>query len=347
MTDYTPPAWLTEALAEAAESAGDDVAAELDESPPPGVGQLRVIQHRDVDAGANRMGLIVHVDAYPPVVRFLLLSPLLEARTSSDYVLEPEDSTSAMRLIVESDLRGAVWYPTQLGACVGTCAEELVTALDAVGRGTLPGDVGLAQARFGLPARDERDSRWSWKLAEFEELTSLTHECDEWLMGDADEEVIFDLPLLQEIAELGVVTPEVVMSLLTLIEERGAGLAGDIDSLEALLALQGRVDPGLQAVLLMLQERELGRLSTGSSSPQSEIVVSSVTPLPDRLRGSLAGALASLAGEDHPCASFVTNARAWPTDSSGALIPAVATLSGKRLQIVPIDFDAVQSEVAA
>ena len=347
MTDFEPPAWLAEALTAASAPPLGSAGVEFDEFPPPAVGQLRVIQHRATDTGVNRIGLIVHADAYPPVVRFLLLSPLLEHRTSADYLLEPDDSTSAMRLIVECDLRGAVWYPTQLGACVGTCAEDFVAALDAVGRGALPEDVGLAQARFGLPARDERDPRWDWKLAEFEDLTSLTHECDEWLMGEADEPVIFDLPLLQELASLGEVTPEVVMALLSFVDEYGAELAGDVDSLEALQALQGRVDPGLRAVLLKLQERELGRLSGNLPPAHGELAIGSVAPQPDPSREILAGAVVSRAGETHACVSVVTSSRAWPTDASGALIPAVVTLPGMRLQLNLIDFDSTPSEVAA
>ena len=347
MSDFERPAWLEKALAERPSARFRNARRQAGGYQPPAVGQVRVIQYLDPNATNDRLGLIVGIEEDLGVVRILLLSPLAEYRAAADYLLEPVDSGSSMRLIVECDLRGAVWYPSQLGGCVGTCDPDFAAALDAVGGGALPEDVGLAQARFGLPARDDRDPRWAWKLAEFDELTSLTHECEESLLSAEPVPSVFDLALLQQLADLSVITPEIAMTLTSFAVDHDTGMTGDPESLEALLALMDKVDPGVQAVLMAVQERELARLSQEARLPLGNLTAGSATSGREASRRTLAAAVVARAGEAHACATVITSRRVWPTEASGVLSPGVASLASARTQISPIDFFSAVSEVAA
>lgn len=338
MSESQRPAWLEEALANRPAAPFAIAAASDGGHAHPAVGQVRVIRYLEHDVAADRLGLIVDVEEEIAVVRFLLLSSFTEYRAAADYLLEPADSGSSMRLIVECDLRGAVRYPRQLGACAGVCDPGLATALDAVGGGALPGDVGLAFARFGLPARDKGDPRWAWKLAEFDELTRLTHRCEEWLLGSESEPVLFDPALLHSLAEAPVITDTVVAKL-TSLASGGARMAGDPGSLEALRLLMKRAkDPALRSALMAWQNRELARLSRGTPPPGGGISVGGAAIRGDASRRTLAAAAVRLAGEEHAGASVVTHRGVWPAQPSGALSPAEATLHELSVQLDAVEF---------
>jgi hypothetical protein len=314
----------------------------------PAVGELRVLQHRDRGITPDRLGLVVDVDEALAVVRALLVSPLIEYRTAVDYVLEPADSGSTMRLLVECDLRGAVWYPSQLGPCAGVCEPGLAASLDAIGGGALPVDVDLARSRFGLPARDERDPRWAWKLSEFEALSSLTHECDEWLFSDVRGPGVFDPALLVELAGLPQITQELALSLTSLVSEYDAATTGDPDSLDALCAIMGKLDPGTQDALGQWLERELTRMPADKAGSREH---ATLEPPPARREAdleSLPGAIVSRTRETHGCAIVITSPRAWTGKLSGTLDHAVANVAGEASrQVTLFDVYSDLSEVLA
>lgn len=348
MSDFERPAWLDEALAEQAAPSRRTSMQDSSVQTPPAVGQLRVLRHWDPRIAADRLGLIIDVEESLAVVRALLVSPLAEYRTAVDYLLEPADSGSTMRLIVECDLRGAVWYPSQLGRCVGVCEPGLAAGLDAVGGGALPVDVGLAQSRFGLPARDDRDPRWAWKLSEFDALTSLTHECDEWLFSDERGPGIFDPALLEELAGLPQLTDDLALSLASLVTQYDAATTGDPDSLDALCAIMGKLDPGTQGALRPWLERELTRMPAAKAGSREQVTLE---PPPARRKAdakSLPGAIVSRTRTTHRCAVVITSPRAWTGKLSGTLDHAVANVAGEdRRQVTLINFYSELSEVVA
>jgi len=348
VSDFERPAWLEKALAERAAPSRRTSLQDSSVQTPPAVGQLRVLRHWDPRITADRLGLIVDVEESLAVARFLLVSPLTEYRTAVDYLLEPADSGSTMRLIVECDLRGAVWYPSQMGRSVGVCTPGLAAGLDAVGGGALPVDVGLAQSRFGLPARDDRDPRWAWKLSEFDELTSLTHECDEWLFSDERGPGIFDPALLEELAGLSQITQELALSLASLVTEYDAATTGDRDSLNALFAIMEKVDHDERDALRQWFERELTRMPAAKAGSLEQVTLE---PPPARRTAdvsSLPGAIVSRTRETHHCAVVITSPRAWTGKLSGTLDHAVANVADEeRRQVTLIDFYSQFSEVAA
>jgi len=338
VSEFQRPAWLEQALAQRPSAPFRMTHADAGENPNPAVGQIRVIRHLERDVSVDRLGLIVEVEEETAVVRFLLLSPFSEYRAAADYLLEPADSGSSMRLIVECDLRGAVRYPRQLGACVGACDPDLAAALDAVGGEALPEDVGLAFARFGLPARDESDPRWAWKLSEFDDLERIVHKCEEWLLGDESEPVMFDPAFLRRLAESPVIKDAVVARLISLANG-GATMAGDPDSLESLQLLMNKAkDPTLRSALIGLQNRELARMSRGAPSTRGGIRVGGTMIQGDSSRRALASTAVRLAGEAHAGASVLTDQDVWPVQPSGALSPAEAILDEWSVQLDAVEF---------
>ena len=98
MRDFERPAWLEKALAERATPSRRTSLQDSSVQTPPAVGQLRALQHWDPRITSDRLGLIVDVEESLAVARFLLVSPLAEYRTAVDYLLEPADSGSTMKL---------------------------------------------------------------------------------------------------------------------------------------------------------------------------------------------------------------------------------------------------------
>ena len=203
------PSWLQDALARS----GSVKAKRASGRGGLRVGQIRAVSHMDY-SGEDRLALVVAMDSPGGVAEVLLASNLVEQATSTDGVVSHAETGAAFDLLVETDLPGTVWA-LQLGSLVGTLPGDLTTAITAMSRGADAAAVGLAESRFGLPARDERDPRWQWKLEELAVLRALS--------GDCTQE------LLDETIRPSVVDPVAVKQLV--------GTATSFDSLGALVAL--------------------------------------------------------------------------------------------------------------
>ena len=342
------PDWLEQSLS--ARSAAGSLAtpaAECGEAVP-SVGQVRVLQDMDLHRSADRLGLVVAVDERLAVAHALMLSPLLEYRTSVDYVLDGASTGAPMPLIAECDLRGAVWF-AQLGSCLGQCEPGLAMRLDEVGGGALPASVGLEQSRFGLPARDDRDPRWSWKLAELEALNALTAECDAWLVDGAEYPCVIDPALMHELAELATTSLTVTQAISSIADVHDAWITED--SLNSLADLLGQVNPDMQHALDRLLNHGITHFDETSAAADRHVtwvggrertqVASQSQPLADVIAARAAGAGRCVVG-------VITSQRSWGGNESPGLTPGAIDVAGDvRVQVCPIDLYSYLSEAAA
>jgi len=283
-----------------------------------------VLQHMDLRTSADRLGLVVDVDERLATVNVLLVSPLVEYRTAVDYLLEPAASASRIPFVVECDLRGAVRF-VQLGGCVGKCYPSLAAQLDAFGSGALPDDIGLSQSGFGLPARDERDLRWAWKLAELDALNVLTHECEEWLANGAECSKWIDHMLFTDLATA---SPDLLRDLVGLFDAASEGPVFMPDeALEALYAFMSQCDPDQLRAVEPFTRPGLSPASPSSGSWPSA-AWSHQRPDEGDNDSRLAGAIASQVRPAGRCASLITSTRIWAGSQSDDWMPPHIEVGG-------------------
>jgi len=349
MSGFERPYWLQAALSARSTPLRAEPLTGDPDVHRPAIGQVRVLQHMDLRTPADRLGLIVDVDEHLATASVLLVSPLVEYRTAVDYLVEPAASASRMPLVVECDLRGAVWF-AQLGQRVGMCDAGLAAQLDAVGGGALPDDIGLSQAGFGLPARDKRDQRWAWKLAELDALNVLTHECDERLV-DADERLpdgreglnVVDPMLFTEFAEASPAPLGDLIGLLDLVAE--APVFMPVPALESLDALMSQSSPDVQLALLPLLQAGLSGASLGQiEGPAAEWSYERPGAIGD---DALAQAIVASASPGSRYASLVTAEKVWAGNEGEGPVPPHIEVSGvSRIQIHLRFIDQEQREAA-
>ncbi len=341
--DERLPAWL---VAARDQDAGVSRPAPRSRLRPPVVGQIRVVQHMDLRLSQDRLALIVGIEDDLAVAHVLLVSPLVEYAAALDYRFEPLAAGGLLPLIAECDVRGAVWY-AQLGEVIGRCSAGLARKLDRAGRGELPTSLGLDQSRFGLPARDERDPRWTWKLTELDSLLQLTGECDESLLSGHLCPGIVDPALLDHLIDVGKQTmeptPEVTQQLFSHADKHEALVSGD--SLESLEALLEAADPDTRAALSPLVERSLAAL-TSERHTTGTWVGPRKRDIREKTR--LAKAVAERVPHEDRCVVVLTTEAAWVGREKKRFRPAVVEVdSERRVQVRPVDVHVMKGEVPA
>lgn len=105
----------------------------------------------------------------------LLCSPFVEYAAAADYLVK---NAMPYNVIVESDMPMTVWSWQLDSAPEGRLDESITAKLWAP---EYPKE-GLTPA--GIPARDSRDPRWNWKLAEFAEVAPLDSDCLRFILGE-------------------------------------------------------------------------------------------------------------------------------------------------------------------
>jgi len=310
----------------------------------PAVGQIRVLQHMDLQRDADRLGLIVDVDERLAVANVLMLSPLVEYQTSVDYALDQASTGARMPLIAESDLRGAVWF-AQLGPSLGHVSPEVAAALDAVGCGASPDETGLGQADFGLPSRDERDTRWGWKLAELDALNVLTSECDEWILDGGACPGIVDPDVFDSLSRSGGDITESTLLLLDLVSHHDAWVTED--SSEQLLQLLADASPDMQAAMGSLVERNLARGADAPEVPSDDVHWVNPALSRENSRWRMARDLALRAGQSNRCVVVLTSHESWKTTPTRGSHPVLRVGASNSIQVNPVYIDQSAEEVAA
>ena len=154
-------------------------------------GDLRIVSPTAGDRPAeSRLCLVVGVDPTDEFADVVLTHTAPELATSVDGVVPPELSGAPYDIVVQTDLRGAVWT-LQLGRRVGWIDEPALKNLTSIvlGRTEDPDSSGVG-LHAGIPLQGPTDRRWSFKEEEGAELRRLTANCtDAVLDGDSVWEI--------------------------------------------------------------------------------------------------------------------------------------------------------------
>lgn len=154
-------------------------------------GDLRIVAPTAGDRPAeSRLCLVLGVDPTDEFADVVLTHTAPELATSVDGVVPPELSGAPYDIVVQTDLRGAVWT-LQLGRRVGWIDEPALNNLTSIvlGRTEDPDSSG-GGLHAGIPLQGPADRRWSFKEEEGAELRRLTANCtDAVLDGDSVWEI--------------------------------------------------------------------------------------------------------------------------------------------------------------
>ncbi len=176
----------------------------LSDSPTPGayggqigglpiVGDLFVIKAGRVGTAANRLGVVLDVDASFQVVRCALLTTETEYACDRDVRLTSEELQLPYAVIVECDIVTSVWW-NQVGPNIGAIPAELRSAIIDATTGDF---VGIEEWRRGTPIHGPDDPRWSFREQELSALHALSSEC----LSRLTDGLIVDPALIASIAE--------------------------------------------------------------------------------------------------------------------------------------------------
>jgi hypothetical protein len=268
----------------------------------------------------------------------LLATNLVENATATDVLVPRGESGAAFDLLVETDLPGMVWS-LQLGAVIATLPSDLTAATTAMSRGADGAAAGLTASRFGLPARDERDPRWQWKLDELAEMRALSGDCSRQLLDERARPTVVDPVAVKELVAtaMSFESLDALVAISVAVDEAGAVVPRDsltelsealYDSLTAVAGL----GPDLAAVVGdMLQP---GLRSESLSAMSGSARLSRGRRGKGDLDASLAGAVRAIAGEEGTYVEVLTDSAVWRgVGRSGWSAPHVMSSNGQRFPV--------------
>lgn len=148
---------------------------------PPRRGDVSLVHPLGHEAGDSRIVLVLDVDRANEVADVALIHADPDLATDADVVVPKEVAGAHFPIVVQSDLRSAVWW-SQLGARVGRLdAADLDRVNDA-----LDPDVAVEPSPFevGLPLEGPFDGRWEFKRVEGDDLRRLSADCSRALLED-------------------------------------------------------------------------------------------------------------------------------------------------------------------
>lgn len=151
-------------------------------------GDIRVV----VSDSASRLVLVLSVDSDNEFADVLLVHSAPELATSSDGVLSAADFDLPYPLVVQTDLRAAVWT-LQLREAIGHVPDGAFAQLNAVVRGDGPAPKSGVTSAFALSGPTDR--RWGFKQQEGRTLRRIAHECtsallDQGLIWEVDARLL-------------------------------------------------------------------------------------------------------------------------------------------------------------
>jgi hypothetical protein len=142
-------------------------------------GDVRVLQPPSRERWTDpRLCLVVGADPTGEFADVVLIHSATELTTSIDGVVPSSVSGAPYALVVQTDLRGAVWT-FQLGRRVGHLDERALDALSSIALGSHApeGDRTDSELWSGSPLTGESDRRWAFKADEGDVFHSLTGDC--------------------------------------------------------------------------------------------------------------------------------------------------------------------------
>ena len=146
---------------------------------PVTIGDLRMILPAPSRPADSRIALVTDIIPESGLVVLALVHTAPELATSWDAVVPTPLASTPYVVIVQADLRGAVWV-SQLGKRVGYLPEEVLAAVRAVVRSSIDAaPIRRLGIYSGTPLRSALDGRWAFKKAEGEALQRLALTLDE------------------------------------------------------------------------------------------------------------------------------------------------------------------------
>ena len=127
-----------------------------------------------------RLVLVISSASDLEFAEVLLAHTAAEMAGAVDAVLSPSLSGAPYPVVIQTDLRGAVWT-LQLGPAVGRLEESTIRALSASDAPIAGTSDGLSH---GLRLAGPADPRWSFKTGEGAEFRSLTADCTGALLDE-------------------------------------------------------------------------------------------------------------------------------------------------------------------
>ena len=142
-------------------------------------GDVRIVTAPCGERGTDsRICLVVGTDPAGEFADVVLAHSSTELATGIDGVVTRSRSGAPYDIVVETDLRGAVWT-FQVGRRVGHLDEDVLDALSsiAVGDPTSAPPLTGGDVCSGSPLLGESDRRWRFKEDEGKAFRSLSHDC--------------------------------------------------------------------------------------------------------------------------------------------------------------------------
>lgn len=147
-------------------------------------GDLRLVHPLEFEPEGTRVVLVLDVDRANDVVDIALIHADTEMATDVDVVVPKVDARTQFPVVVQSDLRSAVWR-SQVGGLVGRIEpaelEQVNDAFDPVSDGE------PSPYLVGLPLQGTFDGRWEFKRSEGDDLRQLSADCTRALLDDGTE----------------------------------------------------------------------------------------------------------------------------------------------------------------
>lgn len=144
-------------------------------------GDVRLVHPLAHESGPPRIALILDVDRAHDVIDIALVHSHPDLATDSDVIVPKAIAGTQFPVVIQSDLRSAVWKQ-QLGGLVGridAAGLAMVNdALDPVPQGP------SSHLSVGLPLDGPSDGRWEFKHLEGEDLRRLTADCSRAVLDD-------------------------------------------------------------------------------------------------------------------------------------------------------------------
>ena len=296
------------------------------------VGQVRVAMAMEY-TDEHRLVVVLAVDRLSGIVDVCLVSSETDYAAANDVLVGREETGADFDLLVETDLPGSLWVH-QLDVPVGEVPAGLTEALCTACRGAGPQSAGISASRSGLPARDDRDPRWGWKLGELAVLRSLAEDCTRELLTDSRRPALLDTAAVRRLVT-NLDSYDSLSSLAELSEAADEARAFvPLDSVERLVEQMSGMHsmasfgPDVATVvddLLLRRAMRAGHAGAASA----DAVLSAQRRGQEAFDADLARAAAALAGGEIGLVDLLTDLDEWPeSEDEGWTAPYVQTAEG-------------------
>ena len=197
-------------------------------------GDLRFANGLAGSVAAPRLVLVLSVDSRLDFAEVLLAHTAAEMACDVDAIVPIAGSGAPYAVVIETDLRGAVWT-LQLSPAVGHLDETVITALAPGGEDSTAGpSIGVSR---GVRLAGPVDPRWGFKAGEGAAFRSLTGDCTDALLDEGEWLVAPEL-LRPDLLDLADDPPALVAELVHWVKTRRLDIGvSEIDTLLELGAL--------------------------------------------------------------------------------------------------------------